>query len=167
MMTFANATDETPGPNTAEALRFLQWWRPQGVLTLAAIQPDGPINTQSWSITGKAVWQNIGAWIDHWQGQRNIYFTANETHLVRKKPTKGDVTAIRAAYTDADPDTSAGYVAGRQKLMEELLPQLTSGDMPASVVIDSGNGLQALWRLIDSDGIDQGAVTGFEAINKP
>ena len=47
--------------------------------------------------------------------------------------------------------------------MGEMLPRFTGGGLPATVVIDSGNGLQALWRF-DEPMTD---IDRFEAINKP
>src|SRR3954466_11605009 len=85
---------ESPQPDTAAAIAFLQRWRPAGVLTLSAIEPDGPIETKSWRIDRPAVWNSIARWIDGWQGKRNLYFTANETRPIDKKPTKSDVTRI-------------------------------------------------------------------------
>jgi hypothetical protein len=128
----------------AAAITFLQQWRPAGVLHLSAIEPDGPIETKSWQIDGLAVWNRIARWIEGWQGKRNLYFIANEARPIDKKPAKPDMTHIRAAFTDADPDTAAGYAVGRAKLMEEMLPRFISGDLPATIVIDSGNGLQGL-----------------------
>ena len=157
------AQAESPRPDTAAAIEFLQWWRPVGVLTLSAIEPDGPIDTQSWKIDGPSVWDRIARWIGRWQGRRNLYFMANEAWPMNKKPAKEDMTHIWAAFTDADPDTAQGHAAGRAQLMGEMLPRFTGGDLPATVVIDSGNGLQALWRF-DEPTTD---IDRFEAINKP
>src|SRR3954466_12245259 len=104
---------ESPQPDTAAAIAFLQRWRPAGVLTLSAIEPDGPIETKSWRIDRPTVWANIGRWIAGWQGKRNLYFIANETRPINKKPAKGDVTSIWTYFSDADPDTAEGYAIGR------------------------------------------------------
>ena len=86
------ARAENPQPDTISAIKFLQWWRPTGVLTLSAIEPDGPIDTQDWKIDDPAAWDRIARWIDGWQGRRNLYFIANEAWAVSKKPAKEDMT---------------------------------------------------------------------------
>jgi hypothetical protein len=156
-----------PQPDTEAAIAFLKRWRPSGVLTLAAIEPDGPIETKSWRIDRPTVWDQITRWIAKWQGKRNLYFTANETRPIDKKPTKQDVTHIRANFTDADPDTSEGYAIGRARLLDEMLPRFIGGDLPATVTIDSGNGLQGLWQGEDGEPVTEGTIEAFEAINKP
>ena len=164
--------DEDPGagmpqPDAAAPIEFLRRWRPTGVLTLSAIEPDGPIETRSWRIDRPTVWIQITRWIAGWQGKRNLYFTANETRPIDKKPAKGDVTRIWANFTDADPDTSEGYAIGRARLMDEMLGRFTGGDLPATETIDSGNGLQGLWQRVDGEPVTNGAIEAFEAVNKP
>ena len=159
-----------PQPDTAAAIEFLQRWRPSGVLTLVAILPDKKpeeIDGRSWITERPGVWGQIARWIDGWQGKRNLYFTANEARRMDNKPAKVDMTRIRAFYSDADPDTRDGYAVGRARLMDERLSQFISGDLPATVVIDSGNGLQGLWQLEEGEPIIAGAFQAFEAINKP
>jgi hypothetical protein len=171
-----NSTEATSGksgmpqPDTAASIEFLQRWRPTGVLTLVAILPDGKpsdVEGRSWITERPGAWIQIGRWIDQWQGKRNLYFTANEARLMDKKPAKTDMTRIWAYYSDADPDTSQGYAIGRARLMAERLSQFISGDLPASVVIDSGNGLQGLWQQAEGEPITAGGFEAFEAVNKP
>src|SRR4051812_34398167 len=93
-------------PDTAAAIAFLQRWRPTGVLNLVAILPDKKpevIEGRSWITERPGVWDQITRWIAKWQGKRNLYFTANETRPIDKKPAKGDVTRIWTYFTDADP----------------------------------------------------------------
>lgn len=73
----------------------------------------------------------------------NIYWTANVCGAgVGAKPSKGDIAAARFLHVDIDPpkDGSAwDRAAARQKL--DNLP------IKPSVIINSGNGIQALWAL--------------------
>lgn len=105
---------------------------------LVAITPDGPINGKYFGndVSAAAGWarqQNAAG--------RNIYFTVN---LVRpgldKKPTKADIIGVRCAHVDVDPPK-----VGNWDKAEALAGILTRG--APSVVIDSGNGWQALWWL--------------------
>jgi hypothetical protein len=164
------ADNGMPQPDTAAAIEFLRRWRPSGVLTLVAILPDKKpeeIDGRSWITERPGVWNQIGRWIDGWQGKRNLYFTANEARRMDKKPAKTDIKRIWANFSDADPDTSEGYAVGRARLLDEMLPRFIGGDLPATVTIDSGNGLQGLWQRVDGEPVTEGAVKEFEAINKP
>jgi hypothetical protein len=74
---------------------------------------------------------------------RNCYWTVNVTARgLDRKPSKKDIAAARFAHADIDPPNGA---AGMDK-EAALADLLALGPMP-SFVIDSGNGLQPLWRL--------------------
>ena len=74
---------------------------------------------------------------------RNCYWTVNVTTVgLNKKPAKKDIAAARFAHADIDPPKgSAGMDKGA------ALAGLLALDLVPSFVIDSGNGLQPLWRL--------------------
>jgi hypothetical protein len=166
----ASGNSGMPQPDTAAAIEFLKRWRPSGVLTLVAILPDKKpeeIEGRSWITERPGVSDQITRWLAKWQGRRNLYFTANETRPMDTKPAKVDVTCIWAFYSDADPDTSQGYAIGRALLLDEMLPRFIGGDLPATVTIDSGNGLQGLWQGEDGEPVTEGTIESFEAVNKP
>ncbi len=78
-------------------------------------------------------------------GGLNIYWTVNLVRPgVNKKPSKDDIEAARFAHVDVDPpkDGSPFDPAAVAAAFEE-------SQRPPSFVIDSGNGLQAFWRLDD------------------
>lgn len=88
----------------------------------------------------------------------NVYWTANVCDARSgSKPKKEHIVAARFAHVDIDPpkDGAPFDKAGTIRALEVL-------DLPPSVIVDSGNGLQALWRL-DQDTDDLGRV---EAINR-
>ena len=73
----------------------------------------------------------------------NVYFTANVCKpTVGNKPSKSEITAARFAYVDIDPPKSGGSLDRAL-----ALAQLDALELKPSVIIDSGNGIQALWRL--------------------
>ena len=76
-------------------------------------------------------------------GGRNCYWTVNVTAAgLDRKPSKEDIAAARFAHADIDPPKgSAGMDKGA------ALASLQALDLVPSFVIDSGNGLQPLWRL--------------------
>lgn len=121
---------------------------------LTAIRPDGT----------EIVSRDFGTNIDEaaqWAIARNaegmnVYFTVNRVKEgIDKKPTKLDIVGIRFTHTDIDPpkDGSAWDRNAAHKRLIENGP-------PPSMVICSGNGLQALWRVTGA------TLEQAEAINR-
>jgi hypothetical protein len=123
-----------------DAIKFLRWLRPGGPWVLTAIEPDGPTTT----ITAKTP-ADVRDFVGKHDGKRNLYFTLNPTKgPISKKPTKQDIGAVEFVHADLDPrdDESPKQAKERYRAALKALPK-------ASALIDSGNGLQALWRFED------------------
>lgn len=74
---------------------------------------------------------------------KGIYWTVNlVTEGCNKKPSKTDIVALRFAHVDIDPPKGGGAL---NKLKTQA--ELAALPVPPSLIIDSGNGLQAFWRL--------------------
>lgn len=74
----------------------------------------------------------------------NIYWTVNVVReRLNQKPGKADIAFARFAHVDIDPPKTGGPL-DRMQVHERLdgLP------IPPTIVIDSGAGLQAFWRLM-------------------
>lgn len=87
-----------------------------------------------------------------------IYWTVNKVREgFNPKPGKADIRAARFIHVDIDPprDSSGFNKAATLETLDSLR-------FPPSFVIDSGNGLQAFWRL---DG-DSANLPAIEAINQ-
>jgi len=87
-------------------------------------------------------------------GGRNCYWTVNITAVgLNRKPSKNNIAAARFAHADIDPpkgkagkqEDSAGASPGWDK--SAALADLLALDIVPSFIVDSGNGLQPLWRL--------------------
>jgi hypothetical protein len=75
----------------------------------------------------------------------NIYWTVNGVELgTHKKPTKRDITGARFVHVDIDPPKTGGRFD-----KPAIIGALDSLECPPSIIIDSGGGLQAFWRLDD------------------
>lgn len=73
----------------------------------------------------------------------NIYWSPNAVRPgLDKKARKEDVVAVRYAHVDVDPPKD-----GRAFDKAAAVASLHAADLPPSLVIDSGGGVQALWRL--------------------
>jgi hypothetical protein len=137
---FDEAPPIQPGKESwDEAVDFLEQLRPGGPWVLSAIVPDGPIDT----ITALAT-SDVRAFVARYDGKRNLYFSVNPTReVLSRKAAKTDIAAIEYVLADCDPnagETSAEAKARYRAQLEIFEPRPT-------FVIDSGNGIQLLWRL--------------------
>lgn len=133
-------------PNTPEALKFLQRLRPNGPWLLVAFDPEG--GTPSFCNFGPDDGAEVIKWLDKYQGQRNLYYHLNQTAPgLRNKAKKSDITAVEWLHVDMDP--RAGEDIGEERF--RILSFLTHNrpkEIPApTVIVDSGGGYQAFWRL--------------------
>ena len=120
-------------------LAFLEKLRPSGPWVLTAIVPDGPTTT----ITARTP-DEVDAFVRRYNGKRNMYYSVNPTRTaMSKKAAKTDIAAIEFALADLDPNADETSAAAKARYLEQLKvfkPKPTA-------VIDSGNGIQCLWRL--------------------
>ncbi len=154
---------------TDQALEFLQRFYPDGLWALTSIRPDKKaIETRTFAAD---TLDEARAWIDKYNGKRNIYFSANQPKgLVKKKANKGDIAF--ACVLHVDLDCRAG---------EELEPELERlrllveegenwpKDIPRpQVALFSGGGYQCFWVLDNpvEIGGDLEKAVEFERYNK-
>ena len=73
----------------------------------------------------------------------NVYWTTNRVaENCNKKPSKADIVGARYTHVDIDPPKTGGAL---DKL--QVQAELLSLSFPPTLIIDSGGGLQAFWRL--------------------
>ena len=74
---------------------------------------------------------------------RNVYWTTNRVvEGCNKKPGKVDIVDARFTHVDIDPPKGGGPL---DKLQTQA--ELIAHPVPPTLIIDSGGGLQAFWRL--------------------
>ena len=122
------------------AVTFLEKLRPGGPWVLTAIVPDGAITT----VTARTADQ-VEAFIRKHDGKANLYYSVNPTRTaMSKKAAKTDIAAIEYVLADLDPADGETSEAAKARYLEQLNgafePKPTAG-------VDSGNGIQGLWRL--------------------
>jgi hypothetical protein len=124
------------------ATEWLRQWRPSGPWLLTAIHPDsGRIATSEFTDLEAA-----HAWIEDYNGERNLYFSPNPTRPgLTSKAKKDDVTELAVLHIDLDPPkhTDLDLVAWQ----DQAIAKLAAFQPPPSDVVRSGNGLQGYWRL--------------------
>jgi hypothetical protein len=122
------------------AVEFLQRLRPNGPWQLHAIMPDGPITTRMANTA-----EDVNRFVKKHDGQGNLYYTVNPRRTVmNKKPKKEDIAAIENLLSDLDPEANERADDAKVRYLGQL-----NGDFEPkpSAVVDSGNGIQTLWRL--------------------
>jgi hypothetical protein len=123
------------------AVAFLEKLRPGGPWVLVAIVPlSGAITATTAYTTDQVV-----AFIRTHNGQKNLYYQVNPTRTpLFKKAAKTDLAAIEYILSDCDPAADETSEAAKRRYLEQLngafKPKATAG-------VDSGNGIQGLWKL--------------------
>lgn len=157
----------------SESVKFLQKWRKNGPWVLTAIQTDRKkIETKSFSSDSL---DELEKWLESHRGERNIYFSVNETtsaHLMGKdgrvsKAQKEDIYRAVALHVDIDPREEGDADVERDRCLGLLTSRLPKGMPKPSVIIFSGGGYQGFWRLkspVVLDG-DVAAAEDFELYN--
>ncbi|QIG67926.1 DNA primase domain-containing protein [Rhizobium phage RHph_Y60] len=136
-----------------------EYLAPSNSIHCVAITPDAfdPAHAVSGAWFGND-WQSAAAWV---QGEnakgRNVYWTVNlvPPGFSKNKPKKSDIVGIRCAHVDIDPPKD-NPAWDKQAAFADLIARGAP-----SVVIDSGNGFQALWWLNE-----QTDVATIEQINR-
>jgi hypothetical protein len=124
----------------SEAISFLKQLRPSGPWVLTAIIPDGQTTTITAHTSGE-----IDAFIREHNGKRNIYYSVNPTRTaVSKKAAKKEIAAVEFLLSDCDPLETETSEQAKARYLEQLNGSFQP--MPTSV-IDSGNGIQCLWKM--------------------
>jgi hypothetical protein len=124
----------------ALAIQHLQTLRLEGPWLLTAIIPDGDTIT----ITARSA-EDVDAFIRKYDGKRNFYYSVNPTRTAMdKKAAKTDIAKIEYALADLDPNPGETSEAAKARYQDKLD---NAFDPKPTALVDSGNGLQCLWKL--------------------
>jgi hypothetical protein len=134
----------TQGPTAAEqfqeAIKFFELLRSGGPWVLTGIVPDGEISTNTAPTANEIV-----AFLAEHNGLRNLYYSVNPTRkVVNKKAAKTDIAAIEYSLADLDPRDDETSEQAKVRYSDQLNG---SFEPKPTFIIDSGNGIQCLWRL--------------------
>lgn len=144
------------GKNLDPVMEFLDRWYGEAPRMLCSIVPDGALEF-------KCLWPQQQAESRDWLRKAvakgcNLYYSINQPGwALDKKAEKRDIRTVRALHVDIDPDKKSEETPEQCK--ERALKALKAFDPPPSVLVDSGNGIQAMWLLeepITLDGTDEG-----------
>lgn len=137
--------DNSPGAGTKVATDFLQIDRRDGPWLPIAIDPEKPKNSRG-AIRARLCRQieDAADFIRNNNGICNLYYPLNRVREgVTQKPTKLDIEVIEYLHADLDPRKGESPAAAKAR----YLANLNRYPRWPSAIIDSGNGIQARWRL--------------------
>lgn len=134
-------------PDSSASFEFLQNTYPNNTFVLTAISDKGT-ETKAFLLGSE---DECKAWIEDRNGVKgyNIYFTLNRTNYTDKKPAERDMTHMAFCHVDIDPAGTGDIADERSEIYGKLTSALPSDVPTPSIIVDSGNGYQAFWRLTD------------------
>lgn len=129
------------------AIGFLQTVDAEGWHNLVAIDPME--QRPEGRTFGPNAWAEISSWIAERDGKANIYFAVNEPKpgSPNKKLQKADMGAIRGLFADIDPQDGAAKLESERVRLRQLASTLSQDQLPPSLAVDSGGGVQFFWLL--------------------
>jgi RepB DNA-primase from phage plasmid len=153
--------------DTKRAVEFLKKWEPEGPWTLTSISPDKKsISTETFTSARE---KEMSQWIGRFNGERNMYFSVNAVKgNVSSKATKEEIQEARWLHVDVDPADGQDIREERERVLASFTEKLPKGLPDPTVIIFSGGGYQAFWKLSDPflvDG-DLKKAEEFELYNK-
>ena len=119
---------------------------PKGPWVLTAIHTDRS-GTVTKTFSPDTVDQ-MKAWVDENNSDHhNIYYSVGlPRKTLNRKAAREDIEAVQFLHVDIDPPTGIDIEIARQQALS-MLENGKDGIPPPTVVINSGGGVQALWRL--------------------
>jgi hypothetical protein len=128
-------------PPGTRAARFLKRLYPKGPWLVTSINPRNE-RTRTYCVDNFEETRLIICRCNRFS--RNNAYTINEvTRPMQSKPGKDDIRRVHYLHVDADP----GPDETPQTFKQRMLPMLEQFEPKPTVIVDSGNGLQALWLL--------------------
>jgi hypothetical protein len=140
-----------------EAVAFLEVLRPEGRWILTAIAPD---DTRTFTETFTDLECARHFILSHNKRGRGIYYSVNPTKTaLNKKASKEDIAAAEYLWVDIDPKADETPAQLKSRVDKMKSPQLPS------VIVDSGNGVQLLFRIKKALLDSAKAIADIEARN--
>jgi len=140
-----------------EAINFLEMVCPEGVWPITAIHPDPigdefPILTRSFTPEKRDMCRKF---LGINNGHRNLYWQVNSViKRVSKKTTREDIKSLDYLHVDVDPrlcdpddDIGEHNEAEKKRILAKFNENLPNGVPRPTIIIDSGGGYQAFWKL--------------------
>lgn len=130
-------------PDTLASLEFLEQFSTNFSNVITAIDPDSG-NISGGTFKAKDRHTYCKEFIEKHNGKENLYFNVNPVkHPVETKANKEQVQSLAYLHVDCDPEP--GKDIGEER--ERILKMLQDFKPRPTVILDSGGGYQAFWKL--------------------
>lgn len=150
-----------------ESLKFLKKWSANGPWVLTSIQTDKKgISTATFNPSKEA---ELKTWLNDYIGKRNIYFHVNNVNRdLSSKALKEDIKSAGWLHVDVDPKKGEDLEQERENIISLFTDKLPKGISKPTVIVFSGGGYQAFWKLDEPFMIDGDIKKAeeFELYNK-
>ena len=143
----------TDNIDNAQVISFLNLWSPEGPWVLTAIRLDkkGIDTATFYPKTEDALLK----WLNEYNGKRNLYFHVNSPmRYLKKKADCEEILSVDWFHVDIDPRAGEDLDEERERALALLTTNLPEGIPKPTVIIFSGGGYQAFWKLEDPIQID-------------
>lgn len=132
-----------------QALAFLRRIYPDDMVVITAIEPDAkaPIVTSTFTPERDG---ELLTFLKKYNGSRNLYFGVNPPVKPQdKKAGRENIRCMAMLHVDLDPRAGEDLDAERARILALLTTELPAGVLPPSIILFSGGGYQAFWKLAE------------------
>lgn len=149
-------------PVTENAIDFLRSWRPAGPWILCGFNDSDEMPQRSFRTEET---EAMAKWIEKLSAERfNIYFHVNSCRPgLSKKATKADVVSMDWFHVDVDPIPGKSLMEEQRRILAELRNPEGHALPKPTVLLFSGGGYQAFWRITEPIKLDGTLPTVEEA----
>jgi hypothetical protein len=144
-----SSVQAAPAPDSAAAVAFLKQVYPEGPWCVTALDPEtnrAPETRTFYPITEAS----LLAWLTAYNGSRNLYWHVNPVRKAQtKKASREDIEAVCYLHVDVDPGAGQDLITEREKILDLLTDRRPPRVPEPTIVLSSGGGYQAFWKLQD------------------
>lgn len=135
-----------PEPRNDKAIEFLKLLYPDGPWVLTSINVDRKgVTTQTFFPDQLKSLEN---WLTEFNGKRNIYWHVNPvSRPVTKKAEREDIKEVCYLHVDIDPRVGEDLHEEQKRAIGLLKDKRPGGTPLPTVIVYSGGGIQAFWKL--------------------
>lgn len=132
--------------DSKKAVEFLKRVYPEGPWCLTAVHPDKKgIDTQTFYPANEEACME---WILEYNGSRNIYWHVNPViRAVTKKAERADIASVNYFHVDVDPGLTKDLKEEQESILKKFVIDKPKGVPEPTIIIFSGGGYQAFWKL--------------------
>lgn len=132
--------------STEDSIKFVERLYPEGPWALTAVAVDKKgIETRTFYPASVA---EMRSWIESHNGVRNLYFHINPVrYAMSKKAERTDIESVNFFHVDLDAEAGADLDSERTRLLLSLTSNRPKKVPEPSIIVSSGGGIQAFWKL--------------------